>query len=531
MMKTTEADSKAGRLSVERCHQARVERDPAFDGRFFFAVNTTGIYCRPVCSARRALAKNVQYFESAASAASAGFRPCLRCRPERAPAVVGGGHALVGTALQRIQEGALDDGSVADLAQLLRVGERRLRRLFDAELGASPARIAAHRRLLVARQILEATETSVIDVAFASGFNSLRRFNEAFKDAFGVPPRAVRDAAATIDGADLALTLGVRSPFDGLGLLKFLALRSIPGVEHVKLDDGGTGSYRRTFQLGKTSGVLNVEVVADDATSEASATREASLNVHVRFAERPKRLPNLLPLVERVKHIFDLGFDPSWLAEFKDDATLGKPYMAAPGIRVPGCLDPFELSVRAVLGQQVTVAGATTLSGRIAQRWGTPIDAPSLSAADGSSQPALLFPTAEALVDQPLEEIGLPKSRANTLRAVARFAINHNDAFSRDQELGEFERRFCELPGIGPWTAHYVAMRALHARDAFLKGDLVLRKALALGGGKELPSALEVERRSESWRPFRAYAGLLLWRAYGEDLDKQRRSKGAASRQ
>ena len=514
-----------------RWSRARRARDPRFDGRFFVGVTSTGIYCRPICPAPSAKEQNVLYFPSAAAAAAAGLRPCRRCRPEAAPGTPAwaGTSATVSRALRLIDHGALDDdGSVSQLAGRLGVGSRQLRRLFERHLGASPVAVAQLRRLQFARRLIDETEIPLIDVAFASGFGSVRRFNAAFRSSFGCAPRDFRrqrveesSATATGDGAGWRLRLDYRPPFDWERLLEFLAPRALPRIEAIAGD-----VYRRAFRLGELEGWLEVR----PARRRSSRSSWSSLDLILHCRRGPvsrsercdrdsprdgapggERLPALLPLVQRCRSLFDLDSDPAAVAErFADDEELASRLAEAPGIRVPGAWDPFEIAVRAVLGQQVTVRGATTLAGRLIERWGERLS-PGGENGAGSSPLDRVFPAADRLADAPLETIGLPRARAEALRALARGVAEGEIALDGSAPSDEVCAAMCRVRGLGDWTAQYVAMRALADPDAFPASDLHLRRALPATETMRGLSAKALEKRAEAWRPWRAYAAMLLW--------------------
>lgn len=495
----------AHRLDPRVCERARLTRDARFDGLFFIAVTSTGIYCRPVCPAPSPKARNVRYYDSAAAASAAGFRPCLRCRPEAAPGspLHRAKSDLVAGALRLIEQGALDEGSLPQLAARVGVGERHLRRVFADELGASPLDVAATRRLLFAKKLLGETALPMTSIAQASGYASLRRFNAAFVATYGKPPRTLRRGSAVASAnartsavpnpesrisnpGFIELRLPYRAPYDFAHLLEFYARRSIPGVEAV--DANG---YRRSFVQDGAPGWFAVAPIGAD-----SALR---LRVHHPHSSA------LGTLVARVKRMFDVDADPRALgAAFRRNDVLGPLIRRWSGQRLPGAWDGFELAVRAVLGQQVSVAAARTLAARVAATYGTPY-------ADGA--PAgltVLFPTPQALTEAPLEQQGITRARAATIRGLAQAVADGRIAFRAEQPLAEFERDLVALPGIGPWTAHYIAMRALAQPDAFPAADLILRRTA--GQGHTL-SMRELETMSEAWRPWRAYAVMLLWRA------------------
>ena len=477
------------RLDPRICDQARLTRDARFDGLFYIAVTSTGIYCRTVCPVPAPRVKNIRYYDSAAAASAAGFRPCLRCRPEAAPGspLHHAKSDLVAGALRLIEQGALDEGSLPELAARVGVGERHLRRVFADELGASPLDVAATRRLLFAKQLLTETALPIARIAGASGYASLRRFNAAFVATYGKPPREFRRGRGG-DGtaSELVLRLPYRAPYDFAHLLGFYGRRTIPGVESVD----GRG-YRRSIVVDGVPGWFSVSAIdGDDALA---------LRVHHPASSA------LGAIAARVKRMFDVDADPRALEVALRHSALLKPLLRRwPGQRLPGAWDGFELAVRAVLGQQVSVAAARTLAARVAATHGMPF-------ADGETVGlSALFPTPERLVDAPLEQLGITRARAATIRGLAAAVLDGRVRFRAEQPLVEFERDLVALPGIGAWTAHYIAMRALAQPDAFPAADLILRRAA--GQGRTL-STRELEQLSEDWRPWRAYAVMLLWRS------------------
>jgi AraC family transcriptional regulator of adaptative response / DNA-3-methyladenine glycosylase II len=477
-------------LDPQICEQARLSRDARFDGLFFTAVTSTGIFCRPVCPAPTPKPQHVTYYSSAAAASAAGFRPCLRCRPERAPGTSSwrSGSELVAGALRLIDDGLLDAAPVAMLAERVGVGERHLRRLFADTLGASPLQVASTRRLLFAKQLLGETALRVTDIALAAGYGSVRRFNAAFSATYGMAPRDLRRRGPVpAPAGELQLRLPYRAPYDFPGLLAFFERRAVPGVETVD-----AACYRRSFVLHGEPGTFEVRALDD----------EAALLLQVRHAQ-VQALPEI---VTRVRRQFDLDADPATVAGvLRRDRNLAPLLRRVPGVRVPGCWDGFEIAVRAVLGQQVSVAAARTLAARLVQRWGE-----RFGLADGSS--ATAFPTPQILDDADLTAIGVTRARAQTVRTVARAVVDGRVHFRPEQGLDAFVAAWTQLPGIGAWTAHYIAMRALGHPDAFPAADLILRKVA--GHGTPLPTR-ELERRSQDWRPWRSYVTLLLWRASG----------------
>jgi AraC family transcriptional regulator of adaptative response / DNA-3-methyladenine glycosylase II len=468
-------------LDAERMYEAMRSRDRRFEGRFVIGVRTTGVYCRPGCPARMPRRQNVRFYVSAAAAQADGLRPCLRCRPDASP----GTPAALGTpvtvvrALRLIGEGALDEAGVEPLAERLGVTSRHLRRLFDVHLGAPPIAVARTQRSHFARKLLEETDLSMTEVALAAGFASLRRFNEAVRDAFHATPGDLRRRAgargAPASESGIALRLPYRAPLAHRDLLAFLARRAVPGVERVDGD-----RWARAIEGAGGAGRVEVRPGKDG--------RHLALAVHGVAGQ------DLFALVTRVRALFDLDADPASIdAHLARDARLARSVRARPGLRVPGAWDAFELAVRAVLGQQVSVAGATTLAGRLVERFGRRLG----GGADGLTH---LFPEARVLADADVASIGVPGARAAAIRAVARvFAAGEGGLVS-----------LAGVAGVGPWTQAYVAMRAGRDPDAFPAGDLGVRRALARPGSA-VPDANAVEAMAEAWRPWRAYAAMHLW--------------------
>jgi len=477
-------------IETRICEQARLSRDARFDGLFFTAVRSTGIYCRPICPAPAAKARNVEYFANAAAAATAGYRPCLRCRPEAAPGtpLTRVRSDLVAAALRMIDAGALDDGTVAALAKRIGVGERHLRRLFVAELGAGPLEIAATRRLLFAKKLLTETTLPITRVAHASGYGSLRRFNAAFAAGYQRAPRAVRREQKPARDTALTLRLPYREPYDFAAMLAFFARRAIPGIEIVDAQ-----SYTRRFAIGKGAGTLRVTQMRN----------EPALALRVQFEDTAQ----LQAICARVRRMFDLDADIAAInTQLRLDARLRECVRRNPGQHLPGGWEGFEIAVRAVLGQQISVAAARTFAVRLVERFGVPAALP-----DGEK--VRLFPAAQTIADADLTRIGLPRARASTLNAIARAVCDGSVSFRPEQTLQQFVASWVALPGIGDWTAHYIAMRALSHPDAFPAADLVLRKAVTSDGS--LAPLKELRALAEDWRPWRAYAVMHLWRSMG----------------
>jgi AraC family transcriptional regulator of adaptative response / DNA-3-methyladenine glycosylase II len=473
-------------LDAAICDRARLARDSRFDGRFFIGVVSTGVYCRAICPSPTARRENVRYFQSAAEAVEAGFRPCLRCRPETAPGTPAwnGTSTTVSRALRLIAEGALQEQSVAVLSERLGVSARHLDRLFRIHLGASPVAVARASRLHFAKQLISDTDLPMFRVALASGFRSVRRFNDSIRELYGRTPselRRLRPAALRSRRDEYVFRLTYRPPYDWESLLAFLRTRAIPGVEEVV-----SGVYRRSFAFEGRHGILEVR----------HAKRVQALEVRVRFSEPL----SLLPIVTRLRSMFDLTADPSVIAQhFRRDPLLGPLVQRFPGLRVPGAWDGFELAVRAILGQQVSVAAASTVAGRVAQRFGEPL---SMSDGGGLSR---VFPSPGVLAGVRLR--GLPRVRADAIRALARGVVSGRFTFAETDE--ESLASLASVKGIGDWTAQYIAMRSLRHPDAFPANDLVLLRAA--GQGRSL-TAKALREHAEPWRPWRAYAALYLWR-------------------
>ncbi len=481
------------------CDRARAAKDARFDGLFFTAVRSTGIYCRPVCPAPTPKRSNVSYFPTAAAATAAGYRPCLRCRPELSPeAHARGGDETVQRALALIADGALQDGSIETLALQVGIGSRQLRRVFLAHTGATPIAVHTTRRLLLAKQLLTETTLPVTQVALAAGFNSLRRFNAAFLEGCGMAPSAIRRLRAEAPSGTMSLRLGYRPPLDFGTMLAFIAKRAIPGIERVNAD-----SYERV--VGPRDASTWIQVTADRAKPE----------LHLEISNTdPRAIPDI---VRRVRRMFDVDADLAVVhSVLRDEPQLADAIKRRPGLRVPCGWDGFEIAVRAVLGQQISVASATTLARRLVATYGElRTDAREIEHA-GLDR---MFPAPERLCDAPMEEIGLPKSRAASLRTLAAALIDGRIHFGSGQRLDAFVESMVALPGIGPWTAHYIAMRALGHPDAFPAGDLILQKML---GNEKRLSERATEARSQSWRPWRAYTVLHLWHL-SNDLAKEKR--------
>jgi AraC family transcriptional regulator of adaptative response / DNA-3-methyladenine glycosylase II len=480
-------------LQSEIYERARLARDPRFDGQFFIGVSTTGIYCRPICPAVSPKRENIAFFPSAAAAGEAGFRPCLRCRPECAPGTPAwsGTSTTVRRGLRLISGGALDDGNVEQLADRLGVTSRHLRRLFGKHLGASPLAVASTQRLHFAKRLIDETSMPMSQIAEAAGYGSVRRFNDSMKANYGRTPRELRHGSSrrqeTAHAATLSVRLSYRKPFRWRSLLQFFAGRATPGVESVSGD-----RYRRTISLNGSHAII--ELQPDETDS------------HLLLTLYGVATASLFETVQRCREMFDLDAPVADIsAVLGRDRTLAGLLQQQPGVRVPGSWDGFELVVRAILGQQVSVKAATTLAGRIVSSYGDVLALP-----DGVEQGELtrVFPTAQRLLRARLENCGIIRARADTIRAVARAVTRGDLVFDTSQDPDEFCETLTSIKGIGDWTAQYVAMRCLKNPDAFPASDLGLIKAI------ERPrcvTSATLLARAEEWRPWRAYAALLLW--------------------
>lgn len=494
-------------LDREACYRALLTRDARFDGQFFTAVRTTGIYCRPICPARPPKLENIIFMPSAAAAQAAGFRPCLRCRPETSPDLAAwhGTSATVSRAMALIAAGGLNDAAVEALADRLGMGERQLRRLFRKHLGASPKAVAQSRRLLFAKQLITDTTLPMAEVALASGFGSLRRFNDTFRTLYGRPPRSLRRAdAADTAVSTISLTLPFKPPYDWPAMIGFLAARAIRGVEAVQ-----PGCYARAISLGGSQGTITVR----------PAERQNALIAIIRFPV----ITALPAIVERIRRLFDLGADPAVIgAHLAEDPVMAPHVAARPGLRVPGAWDGFELAVRGILGQQITVGAATALAGKLVALCGTPLPPSTDPAAAAIGH---TFPSPEQIgrLDDLGARIGMPRSRAAAIIALAAAASADPTLFEPGPGLDEAIARLRALPGIGEWTAQYIAMRALHEPDAFPAADIGLLRAMATPEGRPTPARLLAA--AAAWRPWRAYAVLHLWasRVHGTVCDRRRR--------
>jgi AraC family transcriptional regulator of adaptative response / DNA-3-methyladenine glycosylase II len=473
-------------LDIRALDRARLSRDSRFDGKFFIAVTSTRVYCRPICPVRSPKKSHIRYYPTAAAAAEAGFRPCLRCRPEAAP----GTPAWLGTVgavrrgLRLIEDGYLDQHSVEQLAQLLGIGTRHLHRLFIQHVGASPVVVAQTRRLHFAKRLLDDTSLPITSIALSSGFGSVRRFNDVFRETYKRSPRESRKRRSVCSDAsdEVALKLSYRPPYDWAYVCEFLAARAIPEIEKVE-----AGRYARVVSTPHGPAVIQVRQIAC----------EDALELRVSGANKAA----LLQLSTTARRVFDLAADPfSMLSAFKRNSRLQPLISRRPGLRIPGVWDPFECAVRAIVGQQVSLAAGVTFLRRLAERAANRIATP----VPGLS---LLFPTPDQLRSADLSGLGLTNSRIATIKELADAVCDQRIDFAGASD--DVVHALTDVRGIGPWTAQYVALRALGEPDAFPSADLVLRRMASNGHETLSPAALE--RMSHDWRPWRSYAAIHLW--------------------
>jgi len=472
-------------LDIRALDRARISRDPRFDGKFFIAVKTTGIYCRPICPSRTSNSRNVRYYATAAAAAEAGFRPCLRCRPEAAPGTPAwlGTSAVVRRGLRLIDEGILDHASVDELASMLGLGSRHLRRLFLQHVGASPISFAQTRRLQFAKRLLDETNLPITEIALAAGFGSLRRFNTTFLQTYGRAPRELRKhlspETAREAGGEVILKLAFRPPYDWDQVLNFLAAHAIPGVERV--DEHG---YSRTLRVDNGAAIICIRPLEG----------EAALELRVRGAEPAA----LFQISSAARRVFDTSADPArTIFAFRSDALLGPLVMRRPGIRIPGAWDPFECAVCSIVGQHVSSEFARILLARIVERVGHSIK-------NSETQLTSLFPTATELVQVDLSGLGIAKRDVVVLQEFARAVMQGKLDFGASTEC--VIASLSKLQGVGQSTAEYIALRALGEPDAFPVSDPVLREV----DGLQKFSVSQLQARAEGWRPWRGYAAFQL---------------------
>jgi AraC family transcriptional regulator of adaptative response / DNA-3-methyladenine glycosylase II len=502
LIATIEPGSHGVWRDTERCYRAVTSRDSRFDGQFIMAVRTTGIYCRPSCPARTPKPKNVKFFPTSAAAQASGFRACRRCLPDAVPGSPEWNVRadLAARAMRLIADGAVEREGVPGLAQRLGYSERQLGRVLTAQLGAGPLALARAHRAHSARLLIEMSELPLTDVAFAAGFASIRQFNETIQEVFATTPSQLRaagsrrreDAPAT--GTRLSLRLPFRAPFDADGILTFLAERAVPGVEAVTRDGIGVTGYGRTLRLAHGSGAVWLTANEDHVLCELALTD----------------LRDLSSAVTRVRRLLDLDADPEAVTRvLSGDPALAPLVDAVPGIRVPGAVDGPELVLRAMLGQQISVGAARTMAGRLAEALGEKL--PHVDGDEPTASLTTLFPSAARVAERGGDCLRGPWRRREAIIAVAAALADGRAEVHVGRDPEELRAGLLELPGIGPWTADYVVMRLLGVPDLLLTGDLVLRKgAAALGIAEDMAGLMS---RAQTWRPWRSYAGMYLWRA------------------
>ena len=509
---TTQPDTTLPEANI--LEQARRARDSRFDGRFFVGVKTTGIYCRPVCPVKLPRAENVCFYESAAAASEAGYRPCLRCRPEASPGTPAwmGTSTTVRRALRLINEGELDGGgTISELSLRLGVTPRHLSRLFTRHLGASPKTVAQTRRLQFAKKLIDETHLSMTDIAMSAGYGSIRRFNDHFRQTYQQAPGSLRQKGREKNnppaGGRIVLHLGYRAPYDFKGLLDFYRFRAIPGVEEVT-----DNAYRRSILLDldqeHLQGKSPVSITAGSRrqVGRVQVTQDAGAGA---LCCEVQGLPPgvLMAVVERVRRMFDVDAIPEEITRvLAADKLLARLVTTNMGQRLPGAWDGFEIAVRAIVGQQVSVKGATTVMGKIAARYGE------------RHACGLLFPDAEQLAELDPATLPMPKKRAVAIKSLAVLIADRVFCLDGEGDAMTLQEQLLSIPGIGPWTAAYIAMRAFANPDAFLHGDLVIRRVAQQQ--LRIHTESELIARAERWRPWRAYAGMHLWRCAAQGASR-----------
>lgn len=469
-------------LDKKVCQQARLSKDSRFDGKFFTAVLTTGIFCRPICTARAPYEENVRYFKNAMLAQEAGFRPCKRCLPELAP------ETQVPVQVKQLVL-ALESGeNLAIISEKFSLSERQIRRIFIKHYGLSPIKYLHQQKLLTARKLLKTTSLTITDIAFAAGFRSVRRFNEVIKKAYQCTPSDLRKKnmpEAILEG-HVTVYLSYRPPFDWPLMLSFLKNRQLNNVERV--DDQ---SYSRSVLFNKVSGWFSVSHAKD----------KYALKLTVQLSD----YRYLNKIISQVRQMFDLDADMAHIhQQLSTHPVLAKIISQTPGLRLPGCWDIFEFSIRAILGQQISVKAATTLANRIAIKYGSPCE-------ENPFGISHYFPSPTELTNAEYQDIGLTRSRISTLQNWLAFYQQNDQIFYQYPSLAVLEQTLLDIKGIGPWTINYIAMRGLSDPDAFPSADLGIIKALTIDNEK--PSNKAILALSEQWRPWRAYAAIYLWQS------------------
>lgn len=487
-------------LDIDICQSARLSRDARFDGKFYTAVLTTGIFCRPVCPARPPNPENVRYYQSAELAQNSGFRPCKRCFPELAPA------PLLPKKIKRIVQSYYENNnSVSQCAKHQQISERQLQRLFVQYYGLAPSEFFHQQRLLQARKLLTTTNLSMTNIAYAAGFNSVRRFNEVIKSAYAVTPSEIRGKKITensneiLDGLNTSSTVTIslpyRPPFDWSLMLSFFRFRQISNIEKVT-----QAEYCRSFILENCHGWFKVSQSADKPSYKTKHALQLTVSMN--------DFSYLNQVITRVRKMFDLDADMSLIHQhLSSHSVLNTVIGQYPGLRLPGCWNIFEFSIRAILGQQISVKAATTLAQRIAEKYGCDLDQAQSPYAEMTKH----FPTPEQLKQVDYSDIGLTQSRLATLQRWVDFYLATPDVFEKSENIETLEKILTQLKGIGPWTVNYIAMRGLSDPDAFPSADLGIIKALTVND--ERPNNKAILATAQQWRPWRAYAAIYLWQS------------------
>lgn len=501
-------------------YRALSSRDSRFDGRFFTGVKTTGVYCRPICPAPTPKLENIRFYASSSGAEADGFRPCKRCRPDASPGTPAwsGTSATVSLALKLINDGFLDEHNVTELGDAVGVGERQLRRLFTEHLGAPPLAVALTRRLDFARKLIDETKLSMTDIAFASGFESIRRFNDAIRKRFQYSPSVLREnskkqEAKTNGKNHTTLLLPFRPPLDWTSLLAYLKDKQTRGVEVLE-----NNKYWRSIRL-ETIGSKGTNREITGFLSVTPARKKNHLELKLYLDDTTQ----LMTIVQRVRRIFDLEADPlSIMSHLGKDPALAPIIPEFPGLRITGGWDNGEIAIRTIIGQHVSIQAANTITARLVQRCGTPV----LS----SPVPGIthLFPTAKAIAEADLSNLGIPTKRAEAISTLAEKLASGEINLEQVTNPAELKKHLLALPGIGKWTVEYMSMRALKEPDAFPATDLGLKRELE--DMKDLPLENYTEgKRPDTWQPWRAYAAMYLWKRYSRNVlnNAKAKKKGA----
>lgn len=472
-------------LSVEVCENARLSRDARFDGKFFTAVITTGVFCRPICPARPPKPENVTYYENAELAQKSGFRPCKRCFPQLAP------NLPLPRKIKQITQAYYENNySLKKCAEQLETSERQIRRLFMQYYGLPPSEFFHQQRLLLSHKLLVSTNLSITDVGFAAGFNSIRRFNEVILQTYKASPSEVRGKKAQTNKQHVTILLPYKAPFDWPLMLSFFCARKMSNIEDITSE-----YYFRSLKFDHCRGWIKV----------THHENKSALNLTVKL----NNYSYLHQVISRVRRMFDLDADMQLIHQhLKSHTALAAVVEKSPGLRLPGCWDIFEFSIRAILGQQISVKGATTLAQRIAEKYGEDvIDVDQTN----NIHVKKYFPSSSALMQADYQDIGLTRSRIATLQTWVTYFQKHESIFTKGLTIEELESTLTTLKGIGPWTVNYIGMRGLSDPDAFPSADLGIIKALTVNDVK--PKNKDILELAESWRPWRAYAAIYLWQS------------------